>query len=110
MGRQTISFVATDELAEWLDQEADNRMTTISSAAQQLLVERYRQQEQGGAEADQGGSAPADTPEAVFDRYEDAWYVPDSEKYSYAVYDTNGNRRYYKTKERAAEGVQRWHA
>jgi hypothetical protein len=41
MGK-TITFVATEELADWLEREADRRMTTISSTAQQLLAEKYR--------------------------------------------------------------------
>lgn len=45
---KTISFVATDELAEWIEGESHRRMTTVSSAAQQLLAETYRA-EQGGA-------------------------------------------------------------
>lgn len=39
---KTISFVATDKLAEWLEEESERRMTTISSTAQQLLAEKYR--------------------------------------------------------------------
>lgn len=109
MGRQTISFVATDELAEWLENESENRMTTISSAAQQLLVEKYREQQNEGAEASQGGSAGADDLGAVFEENEDAWYIPDSDEYQYAVYDPDDRRRYYKTKSSAAEAIERWH-
>lgn len=105
MGRETISFVATDELARWLDDEAEKRMTTISSAAQQLLAEKYREQESDGAGTDQGGSAGADP----FEQNEDAWYRPDSDDHQYAVYDSEERRRYYKTKEGAAEALRRWH-
>lgn len=109
MGRQTISFVATDELAEWLENESENRMTTISSAAQQLLVEKYREQQNEGAETSQGGSVGADDLGALFEEYEDAWYVPDSDQHQYVVYGPDDGRRYYKTKEGAAEAIKRWH-
>lgn len=39
---KTISFVASDELAEFLEKESDRRMTTISSTAQMLLAEHVR--------------------------------------------------------------------
>lgn len=110
MGRQTISFVATDELADWLENESQNRMTTISSAAQQLLVEKYREAQQNGAEASQNGSAGADDLEAVLEEHEDAWYVPDSDNHEYAVYDSEDRRRYYKTRQGAAKAVERWHS
>lgn len=110
MGRQTISFVATDELAEWLESESNSRMTTVSSVAQQLLVEKYREEQEEGAGASQGGSAGADDPEAVFEEYEDAWYTPDSDQFQYAVYDPDERRRYYKTASGAAEAIKRWHA
>lgn len=66
---KTISFVATDELAEWIEGESHRRMTTVSSAAQQLLAETYRA-EQGGAEtakpAPSGGEGGALESESLF--------------------------------------------
>lgn len=58
MAKKTISFVATGELAEWIEQEAERRMTTISTTTQQLLAEKYRaeQSQQEQAETDKGGS------------------------------------------------------
>lgn len=109
MGRQTISFVATDELAEWLEKQSEKRMTTISSAAQQLLVEKYREEQERGAGASQGGSAGAEDLGPIFDEYEDAWYVPTSNQHDYAVYEPDGKRRYYKTKRGAREALERWY-
>jgi len=110
MGRQTISFVATDELAEWLESEAENRMTTISSASQQLLVEKYSEEREDGTDGSKDGSARAGSLGGVFEQYGDAWYYPESEVHEYAVYDPDGGRRYYKTKAGAAEAIERWHA
>jgi hypothetical protein len=39
MGRQTISFVATDKLKDWIDEQAEMRMTSRSAAVQQILAE-----------------------------------------------------------------------
>lgn len=64
MAKKTISFVATEELAEWIEEESERRMTTVSSAAQQLLVERFRQ-EQRQAEPSQDASAGAEEPDAL---------------------------------------------
>ncbi|MFB6196818.1 MAG: hypothetical protein ABEI52_00920 [Halobacteriaceae archaeon] len=61
---KTISFVASDKLAEWLEEESERRMTTISSTAQQLLAEKYRQDEASGGsgerEAEQGETPEID--------------------------------------------------
>ena len=39
---KTVSFVARDELAEWLEQEAEDQMTSISAVCQQVVAEEYR--------------------------------------------------------------------
>jgi len=51
---KTISFVASDELADFLSEESERRMTTVSSTAQMLLAEKAREMGgvEGGAEAD----------------------------------------------------------
>lgn len=36
-----VTFVVTDELAAFLEQEAERRLTTVSSVTQQLLAETY---------------------------------------------------------------------
>lgn len=66
MGRQTISFVATDRLKEWIEEEAERRMTSRSAAVQQILAEVASSQEKAeyggeedldGGEGDNAGSA-----------------------------------------------------
>lgn len=42
---KTVSFVARDELAEWLEQEAEDQMTSISAVCQQMVAEEYRRRE-----------------------------------------------------------------
>ena len=122
---KTISFVATDELAEWLEEESERRMTTISSTAQQLLAEKYREMEQEGDEepsedsrepeeeeaeesVSEGGSDDPELPD-VFDKHSDKWYVPDSqEDYKFAVRMPKGvGNKYYKTQEGAAERLRK---
>ena len=41
---KTVSFVARDELAEWLEQRADERMKSISSVCQDIVAAEYRRQ------------------------------------------------------------------
>ena len=106
MAKKTISFVATEELAEWIEQESDRRMTTVSSAAQQLLAEKYRaeQESDGRAEASQNGSAGAeDTQPEALKRHSDKWWTPESDVYDFAVREKDGGRRYYKTANGAAK-------
>lgn len=98
--RKTISFVATEELADWLDDEADRRMTTVSSAAQQLLVESYRREK---------GEASRSKDEDLFERHASRWTVPDSEEHDYRVDTPEGDRRYYKTRDGAAKALRRWY-
>lgn len=109
MARETISFVATEELADWLESQAKERMTTVSSAAQQLLVEKYREQQndQSGG----GGSEAESSQGDVFDRHPSKWAVPDSQTYSYRVKDPDpdGRTRYYKTREGAEKRLKEWY-
>ena len=109
---KTISFVATDELAEWIEEESNRRMTTVSSAAQQLLAEKYRAG-QDGAEAAKPASEPS---KDVFDRNPDAWYHPNSQKHDYAVdvpddagVHDEGKTRYFKTRSGAGKALKRWY-
>jgi len=113
MGKKTISFVATEKLAEWIEQQADERMTTVSSAAQQLLAEKYREEQEsdgraeGRADTSKDGSAGAedDQPEAL-KRHSDKWWTPESDVRNYGVREKDGGRRYFKTAERAASYLQ----
>jgi polyphosphate kinase len=40
-------------------------------------------------------------------RYDGRWYVPDSEQYDYAVRTPDGNRRYFETRDGAADCLER---
>lgn len=107
---QTISFVASDELAEYLEEEAERRMTTVSSTAQMLLAEQVSEIE-NQTETESGGRK-----ESIFAKYPDAWYEPDSLENDYAVYIPEGagtydegKTRYYKTRSGAAEALRRWY-
>lgn len=89
---KTISFVASDELAEYLENEAERRMTTVSSTAQMLLAEKVRE----SSESSEGG---------VFDRHSDKWYRPEG-KHEYAVRRPDGPTKYYKTRRGAAQRLR----
>jgi polyphosphate kinase len=55
------------------------------------------------------GNAAADLP-AVLAANRDHWYVPDSGRYEYAVRTPDGDRRYFRTVEGAANAVARFYA
>lgn len=114
MGK-TISFVASDGLAEWIEEESERRMTSISSTAQQLLAEKYRD-EHGAAPSSSRSSEPS-TPEeegdeggeSVLDRHSEHWYRPDSDEgYKFAVrVPGRDSNKYYKTQEGAEERLRK---
>jgi len=125
---EAVSFVASDELLEWLRAEADRRALTVPATVQALLVERYRGHEMTGpaeaAEADAGdGTASPPDPEDdlaaladevasqgvntdALDRHPGAWTMVDrgGERY-YAVDLPDGDRRFHSTRSGAAETV-----
>jgi len=130
---QTISFVASDELADFLEEEAERQMTTVSSTAQRLLAERVREQRQSYSKPDdpEDGKKASERLQELEEsgflddeageddalgRYPDAWYRPNSEKHDYAVdvpedagvYD-EGKTRYFKTRGGAAQAITRWY-
>jgi predicted transcriptional regulator len=49
---ETISFVARDELAEWLEQRAEDRMKSISAICQDIVAAEYRRQDEEQASID----------------------------------------------------------
>ena len=115
---KTISFVASDELAEYLEEESERRMTTVSSTAQMLLAEKAR--ETGGVptESRESTAGPSDGTqwESISDECPDGWYEPDSLKHDFAVevpedadVSDSGDVRYYKTERGAAKGLSRWY-
>lgn len=121
---RTVSFRASEELDEFLEQEAERRMTTKSTVAQMLVAERARElkdersesssgsaseseaegSETGEREAD--GSDGDDLP-PIFEKHRDKWYTPNSqEDYKFAVRMEDGDRKYYKTKKHAAKRLR----
>lgn len=92
---RTVSFVCSEKLAEWLEEEAEERMTTLSATAQQLLAEKYRESQEELA---------SQLPKVMREN-EDLWYEPDG-KYNYAVNLPNGDIRYYKTADGAAGRIE----
>lgn len=112
---RTVSFRASEELDEFLEQEAERRMTTKSTAAQMLLAERVRQlqgdsvddgdsDESGSESPDQSGSG---LPE-VFERHHEHWYRPDSKENDFAVrLPQNEGTKYYKTQDGAASRLRK---
>ena len=58
-----------------------------------------------GTADDDGSSPPGPAAEdgSVFEYYADEWYVPDSDRYDFAVRTTDGQRRYFVTRDGARE-------
>ena len=107
--RETVSFVARDELAEWLESRADAEKRTTSSLVEDIVREHYLRRSSSGGE-------PAEEPQDAFERHNDAWHRPNSQNYEFAVavpesldLSDAGKTRYYKTREKAAEALTRWY-
>ena len=113
---RTVSFRASEELDDFLEQEAERRMTTKSTVAQMLIAEKVR--ELRGA--DSGDSEELDQSESgeveevgrglpeVFDRHSDHWYRPDSDKHEFTVrLPGHEDRKYYKTQDGAANRLRK---
>jgi polyphosphate kinase len=78
---------------------------TVRSADRQTETETEGEGEAGNtpdSEAD-GGELPGD----VFDAHSDRWYRPDSETYGWVVRTSDGDRRYFKTRDGAAQRLRR---
>ncbi|WP_353635669.1 hypothetical protein ABSL23_17430 (plasmid) [Halobacterium sp. NMX12-1] len=59
---QTVSFVARDELAEWLESRADEEMKSVSAVCQDIVAAEYRRQ--NPVDTGKGGETEADESEA----------------------------------------------
>lgn len=119
---RTVSFRCSEELDEFLDTEADRRMTTKSTVAQ-MIVADYARESDFSLSGEAGESGRQETLEGVneskgdvLEQFPEVWYRPDG-KYSYAVYvpddagtHDEGSTRYYKTRNGAANGVRRWYS
>lgn len=127
---RTVSFRASEELDEFLEQEAERRMTTKSTVAQMLVAERAREIRGGEVEEPPAVEPEEETPESeeetpeaedagigedsglppIFERHSDRWYVPDSDRgYKFAVKlggDADTGPNYYKTVEGAEERLR----
>ena len=72
--RKTVSFVARDELAQWLEQRADARMKSVSSICQDIVAREYRRQAGSTGEespATSSTSSPPDNNEERLDTRRD---------------------------------------
>lgn len=129
---RTVSFRCSEELNEYLEQEAEERMTTKSTVAQIIVAEYFRNQIKGSDEseedtdsreslpeetgestsgevADEGGKSES---EEILEKYSENWYEPDGETSEYAVEHPSGKpgrRKYYKTANGAAERLVMWY-
>jgi len=119
-----VSFVASDELAEWLREEADRRALTVEATVQELLATTYRSRGEEAVDAatggvDDGGVADDDDLAALadevasqpagtdaLDHHPGAWTVErrGGEKY-YVV--TRGRRSVHSSRADAAEALER---
>jgi len=103
---RTVSFRCAEELDEYLEKEAERRMTTKSTVAQMLLTERVKQLKEERSEAvEDDAGTPEEEGSSVsgaLERHPDKWYRPDGEKYEYAVrMPGDADTKYYKTQDGA---------
>ena len=126
---KTVSFVARDELAEWLESQADAEMKTVSAVCQEIVAREYRRQsenERNPARLSETHSAQSEANlaqsetdsasssfEQVLEAYPEKWYEPDGAR-DYAVHEPEGKfmadgPRYFTTKQGAAEAILRWY-
>jgi hypothetical protein len=111
MPSKTVSFVAREELAEWLEEKADRQMTTVSSTVQQILADKYREEqenvgvsEEAQQELDESGDGAPDDP---LERWDEYWYHPNGDNYEYAVRRPEERPLYHKTAEGARNALER---
>jgi len=60
---ETVSFVARDDLADWLESRADAEMKTVSSLVQDIVAAEYRRQR--GDESGKSGQTGEGEPEPL---------------------------------------------
>jgi polyphosphate kinase len=63
----------------------------------------------GSAGEGNAGDGPTDGEGDPLSRHESRWYVPDSERYEYAVRTPEGDRRYFVTREGATAALERFY-
>jgi len=106
---KTVSFVAKDELAEWLEQEAEDSMTSISAVCQQIVAKEYRrrqEKEDVGDGIERTGHATSfemrSKPDAIEVREEFAEFLSDEDdaRYKEVHFDPTLPRKHYNELER----------
>jgi predicted transcriptional regulator len=129
---RTVSFRCSEELDEYLEEEAEKRMTTKSTVAQMIVAEYFREQIGESEEGEEGCEAVEEEEESVeegskgkngengekseldgvLEEYSEHWYESSGQK-NYAVEPPEGSddkRRYYKTKREAVKRLKEWYA
>lgn len=116
---KTVSFVARDELAEWLESKADEEMKTTSSLVQDIVAAEYRREKADTDASDagkRGGGVTDPLEQSPFTEHPHAWYEPDTndpdEIVAVRIPDSahiSEDRRYYKTYDGAAKAIRRWY-
>jgi len=111
---KTVSFVARDELAEWLESRADEEMKSISAVCQDIVAADYHRQSGNSDEPGQESNGPLEEP--PFSTHPNAWYEPNTNDPDEIVAVRIPNsariaegRRYYKTYAGAAKAIRRWY-
>lgn len=105
-----ITFVATDELAEFLEYEAEQRLATVSSTAQQLLVESFLRDH-----ATNESTRAIDSQLDLLHRHSDKIdYRGIDAKHPYRVelperIEWGRKYEYYDDREAAAKALKRWY-
>jgi hypothetical protein len=98
METKPVAGRVNERVYDWLEERAESEATTIGRIVEDELRESF--QERAGSSDDSGES---DLPKGV--------YVPDSDKYSFAVkwrgHKGKTRRDYYKTREGALGKVER---
>lgn len=126
---RTVSFRCSEELDEFLEKEAERRMTTKSAVAQMIVAE-YATEAKGKPErgedkpGEDPGSAGGDSADEegqngemseldeALAKYSEHWYESSGKK-NYAVEPPEGTdkkRRYYKTKREAVKRLKKRYA
>ena len=106
-----ITFVATEELAGFLEQEAERRMTTISSVAQQLLAETYLREFSG---TDSAITAEDGVVEVLRRHHDKVDFLGVEAKHPWRVklpddFRWERNYDYFDERGRAAAALRRWY-
>ena len=95
---EAVAARVNEQVAEWIEERADKTAKTKGRIVEETLREAYLRAEREGQDQE-----TEELPEGV--------YVPDSDKYNYAVkfenYNGETRRKYYKSREGAVEKASR---